>query len=121
MPKNAPMTPFQRIEAERTRVGMSKQDVFDAIGVSKQSYTNYKIDGLPSKYFSKCDELFRKPYGWTEFGIEESEEPAELSQDPKLQTVFMAVQDMFLRIPQDQWHLALIEISAALVKSGRIL
>ena len=119
MPKNVRMTPIERIEAERKKRGMTAKAVYTAFDVSRQSYTNYKTEGLPAKLYTKADDIFGKPYGWAEYGIETEASQPELVADPKMRVVLTSVQDMFMRIPQDQWHLALIEISSALVKSGR--
>lgn len=51
---------YANIEAERLRVGMSKGDLSDEVGITSRSYYNYihGINPIPSKVLIKFSRLF---------------------------------------------------------------
>ena len=91
-----------------------------ALGASRQSVTNWKKEGLPSKYHSQIDDFFGKPYGWTELGIEAAQQKTGmLTNNPeRLEAVLGSIGSMFRFIPESEWAEALLDVAAMLQKRG---
>lgn len=121
MSQNLLMTPMQRIDKELKLRKLTWTALRTALGASKQSVTNWRKDGIPAKHYSKIDDFFGKPYGWTELGVEaKSAANLALPNDPdRMETILGTVAAAFRMIPEDEWGEALLDVSSVLQKRGR--
>lgn len=111
---------MERIDAELERRKLKWPPLMACLSVKKQSVTNWRKDGVPPKHYTKIDEFFGKPYGWTEFGVEaKNTELRMLENNPeRLQSVLATVGAMFHIIPEAEWADALLDVSTLLQKRG---
>lgn len=68
--QNEGMTPWTRIGNELHAKKMTWTQLGVALSCSKQTVSNWKNKGVPSKFYTAIDRFFGKQNGWTE-GIEE--------------------------------------------------
>lgn len=116
--ENQEMSPIERIDAELSRRKLKWASLMLALGVTKQSVSNWRRDGLPAKHYSKIDEFFGMPYGWVELGVEPAmTSKTMLENSPaRLQSVLVTVGAMFRMIPENEWADALLDVSTTLQK-----
>lgn len=117
------MTPMQRIDNELKARGMSWTALRAALDVKqRQSVTNWRREGLPSKHYSAVDDFFGKPYGWTELGLESAEKNHDsLDNNPeRLKTILANVAAQFRLIPEADWGDALVDVTATLLKRSQL-
>lgn len=117
MTKNDGMTPMERIDLELLRKRMTWEPLKEVLEASKQSVTNWRSKGLPKKHYSKVDDFFGKPYGWTELGVESQQDMLDNNPE-RLQTILSTIAAMFRMIPEAEWGDALLDVSSTLQKRG---